>query len=170
LTDWNETSTRKVTQSGTGLFDAVGDASPNGVVLGVTPVTGAGAGLAAPKPDAPAKGAEAGDYVYGDTTGDGVNNTSGLTFKFTRATGLFSGTFTAWYDYVSADDLTTGKQTWTHTSKSITCQGALTPVRESGDAGGRGYFLWADKAGYQNAKGKTVTYGFNWSYDFLLLP
>jgi len=141
----------------------------NGVVLGVTPATGAGTGLSASKSDAPVKDTETGAYIYADTTGDGVNNTSGLTIRFTRATGLFTGTFKTWYDYVSAEDLTTDTQTWTHTSKSVSFQGALTPVRDSGDAEGRGFFLWADKGAYENAAGKTVTYGFNASYDFLLL-
>jgi len=169
VTDWDDTSTRKVTQSVTDVFDAAGDASPNGVVLGVTPATGAGTGLSAPKSDAPVKDTETGAYIYADTTGDGVNNTSGLTLRFTRATGLFTGTFKAWYDYVSASDLTVDTETWTHTSKSVTYQGALTPVRDSGDAEGRGFFLWADKGAYENTAGKTVTYGFNASYDFLLL-
>jgi hypothetical protein len=45
----------------------------------------------------------------------------------------------------------------------------LTPVRKNlADGGGRGFYLWADKAQYLDSKGKTVTYPFNWSYDFLI--
>jgi hypothetical protein len=50
----------------------------------------------------------------------------------------------------------------------------LIPEREynrddKGDGNeGRGFYLWADKSQYLDSKGKTVTYPFNWSYDFLI--
>ena len=173
-TDWNETQTSKITQTLTEYKDAVG-ISPEGLVLNVTPATGAGTGLSAPKADTPLKNTETGDYDYSvDTTKDDVSNTSGLTLTYTRTTGLFTGSFKTWYDYASAVDNTTGSQTMMHTSKTISFEGALTPVREEGDAEGRGFFLWADKSSFDSGKldkyGNPILtpYSFNWSYDFLL--
>ena len=174
-TDWNDDGTKKIAWSETNQVGAVEGASPNGVVLTVTPATGVGAGFSASKTDMTVKDAETGEYVYADTTGDGTNNTAGLTFTFTRATGLFKGTFKTWYDYVSAQDNTTGSQTLTHTFKTSSFEGALTPVRESGEAEGRGFFLWADKSSFDSGKvdkyGNPILtpYSFNGSYDFLLL-
>ena len=177
-TDWNEAGTRKVSRNETEWIEAAGGASPNGLVLAVTPATGTGTGLAAPRADTPAKLPD-GTYNYGaDANGDGQPNTSGLTFKFTRATGLFSGSFKAWYDYASAEDFTTGKRTLKHASQTIKFEGALTPYRwegESDAAEGRGYFLWGDQSEYDTGKvdrnGNPVmkTFKFNESYDLLLM-
>jgi hypothetical protein len=106
---------------------------------------------------APAAGAPVnvdGTWLY-----DAADNTVGLNVTLTRATGLYRGTFKAWFDYGT-----------THTSRSATFQGAITPVRATPDDGveGRGYFLWADKGSYVNSRGSTSTYSFNWSYDFLI--
>ena len=99
-----------------------------------------------------------------------------MKFGFTRTTGLFKGTFNAYYDYASAIDNTTSKQTWTHTVKTATYEGVLTPVREDMADGvaGRGFFLWADKGSYDSGKVDTAdnpimtAFTFSWSYDFLL--
>ena len=166
-TDWGDDS-RKVSWTEPGYADAAGDATPEGLALSLN---AAGTGFTAPKADKPVK--EDGAYYYADTNGDGANNASGLAFTFTKATGLFSGSFTAYYDYVSAADYTKEEngEKWTHAAKKISFQGVLTPVREDSSDGveGRGFFLWADKSSYEkNAAGKTVTYGFNASYDLLL--
>jgi len=157
---------------------AVGDAgvSPNGLLLSVTPATGIGTGLSAPMAQTPAKVADpdTGEFVgynYAD-----LENPTGLKFGFTRTTGLFKGTFNAYYDYASAIDNTTSKQTWTHTVKTATYEGVLTPVREDMADGvaGRGFFLWADKGSYDSGKVDTAdnpimtAFTFSWSYDFLL--
>ncbi len=88
----------------------------------------------------------------------GAENTVGLKIGLTRATGIFKGSFKAWFDYDK-----------THTFRSILYEGVLTPERQDKEDGneGRGFYLWADKAQYLK-QGKTVTYPFNWSYDFLL--
>jgi hypothetical protein len=176
FTDWNEDGTRKVSWTEYGLVDAAGDATPAGLVLSVTPVTGVGTGFSAPRADTPARDAETGEYDYfADSDGDGVSNTAGLSFRFTRATGLFSGTFKTWYDYISAEDYATDTLKQTHMSKTVTFQGALTPVREEGGAEGRGYFLWKDASEYDTGRldsyGEPVmkAYSFNGSFDFLLL-
>ncbi len=152
------------------------EVSPNGVVLGVTPATGMGTGLAAPAADAPAKRAD-GTYDYTvDANRDGTLNASALTFSLIRATGLFKGSFNVYYDYVSAEDRTTdpAKQTWAHTVKKAAFEGALTPVRATGEAEGCGFFLWADtgmgSTGRTDAYGEPILapYAFSRSYDVLL--
>lgn len=83
-----------------------------------------------------------------------------------RATGIFKGSFKAWFDYGT-----------THTSRSLAYEGVLTPERVDMNDGveGRGYFLWADKSSYDSGKvdkyGEPIMtpYSFNVSYDFLLL-
>ena len=127
--------------------------NPGGLtVAAVTNAAGVMTGLSAPKAAAPPKVNGAYDY-------DDVTNAVGLTISLKRATGVFGGSFSAWFDYATA-----------HTAKKITFEGVLTPVREDTSDGvaGRGYFLWSDKSTYANAAGKTVGYSFNWSYDFLL--
>jgi len=127
--------------------------SPDGLSLfAVTNTAGTLTGIKAPAAASPvyADGA----WAYGN-----AENTVGLTFALTRATGIFSGSSKAWFDYAA-----------THTSKPVAYQGVITPVREYMDdgVGGRGFFLWADKGQYQNAQNRTTSYSFNWSYDFVI--
>jgi hypothetical protein len=174
-TDWNpDNPSKKITTTANELINAMEDASPVGLILGLTPATGIATGFVAPANDAPTKLPD-GSYDYTvDKNGDGQSNTSGLTFKFTRATGLFSGKFSIWYDYVSAQDLTTDKETLKHESKSASFQGVITPTATDGTAG-RGYYLWADQSEYDTGKtdknGNPVmkSYKYNNSFDFLLL-
>jgi hypothetical protein len=79
-----------------------------------------------------------------------AENTEALTMGLTRATGIFKGSFKAWFDYVK-----------THTSKSISYEGVLTPEREdkTDGAAGRGFFLWSDPS---------PGYPFKLSYDFII--
>jgi hypothetical protein len=178
-TEWrDETHTGKMTETVELPMSAVEDATPNGLVLGVTPATPAtsvGTGLAAPRADTPRREGLSASYDYTvDTTGDGVANMSGLTFTYLRATGLFSGSFKAWYDYASVLDATTGVETWTHTSKTFSFAGVLTPVREEGDTEGRGFFLSAEKGWFDSGRDDPnglpimTPFTYNGSYDFLL--
>ncbi|NLF18105.1 MAG: hypothetical protein GX595_12770 [Lentisphaerae bacterium] len=149
---------------------------PEGLTLAVTLSKGIGTGLAAPKPDKPQRWAEDGEvgYEYGDTNEDGEDNASALTLSFTRATGLFKGSFTLWYDYISAEDWTRedGGVKQAHVSKKVSFEGILTPNRDEGDAEGRGFFLWGDQSEYDTGKvnrdGEPImkAYKFNRSYDF----
>ncbi len=127
--------------------------SPEGLAVKVvTNRYGVMTGLSAPTAGTPS-------YADGEWVYDGAENTVGLTLKLTRATGLFSGSFKAWYDY--------GTQ---HTYRSIAVLGALTPVRENPGDGveGRGYFLSSDKSSYMNGGGRNVSYSFKQSYDFMI--
>ena len=120
----------------------------------VTNRLGVMTGLSAPKVGAPVKLGD-GSYEYPS----GIN-TVGLTISLTRATGIFKGSFKVWFDYAA-----------THTQRSVTYEGVLTPEREDKEDGveGRGFFLWADKGQYTTPLNRIVPYTFNWSYDLLLL-
>ena len=127
--------------------------NPDGLSLfAVTNSAGTMTGIKGPTVGAPT-------YVDGDWAYDNIDNTVGLTFTLTRATGIFSGASKAWFDYAT-----------THTSKPVAYQGVITPVREDMDdeVGGRGFFLWADKGQYLNVQNKETPYSFNWSYDFVI--
>ena len=101
-------------------------------------------GFAAPKAGLPVDPEKDNVWDYN------AKNTVGLKVGLTRATGVFKGSFKAWFDY--------GK---THTYKSISYEGILIPERKNKNDGvaGRGFFLWPDSA---------PGYPFNWSYDFLI--
>ncbi len=125
---------------------------PDGIVLAVaTNRSGFMTGIAAPKAGAPVKSGGGNAYDYASAT-----NAAGLAIALTRATGVFTGSFKTWFDYGT-----------THTYKTVTYEGALTPVCGNPDDGvaGRGFFLWPDTADYLNAQRRPVPYGFNWSYD-----
>jgi len=128
--------------------------NPDGIALAVsTNRLGVMTGLAAPKAGVPVDSDKNGEWDYSAT------NTVGLTIGLTRATGVFKGSFKAWFDYES-----------THTSKTVAYEGVLTPEREDMADGiaGRGFFLWADKASYLNPQNRVVPYSFSWSYDLIL--
>jgi uncharacterized repeat protein (TIGR02543 family) len=128
---------------------------PNGIALAVvTNRLGAMTGLAAPQAGVPVKNAD-GTYDYA-----AANNTVGLKIGLNRATGLFKGSFKAWFE--------TGVRP---ASKAVSFAGVLTPERQDKTDGaeGRGFFLWADKGNYLNGSGKVVTYLFSGSYDLVFL-
>ncbi len=144
--------------------------SPNGLGLSVTPATGSGTGLTAPRAQTPAKMFDPDTKEFLGYNYD-LDNPTGLTLKLTRATGIFKGTFNSYYDYVSVDDWTTGKQTMGHVVKKSSYQGALTPEREDKGDGmaGRGFYLTPGKSEYQNLQGKLIKYTYNQSYGFIIL-
>ncbi len=83
-----------------------------------------------------------------------------LLIALTRATGVFKGSFKAWFDYAE-----------TQNYKRVTYQGVLTPERKDKDDGvaGRGFFLWPDKGQYTSALNRVVPYSFNASADLKIL-
>lgn len=126
---------------------------PGGVMISaVTNKLGVMTGLAAPKPGAPTDADDNGVWEYD------ANNVLALKIGLARATGIFKGSFNAWFDYGT-----------THTSKKLAFEGMLTPVRADTNDGiaGRGFFLWPDQALIPETP--MHTYPFKWSYDFLLV-
>ncbi len=137
---------------GNAAYGAVGW-NPDGIALAVTAdKPGTLTGIAAPQAGVPLKVGGVWDY--------GADNSLGLKVKLNRATGVFDGSFKAWFDYAAA-----------HTPKNIAFTGVLTPEREDKADGiaGRGFFLWADKAQFLNPQNKTIPYSFKWSYDLKIL-
>ena len=125
---------------------------PDGLTLTVgTNSLGVMTGIWAPKPGVPTNVDDVYDYD--------APNAVELSIVWTRATGLFKGSFKAWFDRDA-----------THTWAPISFEGVLTPERETSDDGvaGRGFFLWADKSYYTRPGGTRVRYGFNRSYDLRL--
>ena len=126
---------------------------PDGIALTVTTnKSGVLTGIAAPNAGAPVKAGGVWNYD--------AENPTGLKVTLYRATGVFKGSFKAWFDYAAS-----------HTSKNIKFSGILTPERENKGDGvaGRGFFLWADKANHLNPQNKSVQYSFDWSYDLKIL-
>lgn len=107
--------------------------------------------------------------------GDELGRTAKV--AFTRATGLFKGAFNVYRDYVSADDLVSGKQTWLHTVKKASYEGLLTPVPQAPRTASRGkaFLSGRTRIPMTSRGGLTVSvirlwfhFAFNGSYDFLL--
>ncbi len=98
---------------------------------------------------------------------DGTND-GAMTLSFTQATGIFKGSYTFWYDYMSAFDATKpeGKQeTWTHTSKKVSFEGILV----QGESEMRGFYLWDASSSYDDPKtGKPKTYKYKESHPVTL--
>ena len=148
---------------------------PNGVLLSLTSL---GTGFAAPKSPAPKKVIDPDTREFLGYNYEELENPSGLTFTLNRATGVFTGGFNLFYDYVSARDETVdpARETWTHTVKKMAYEGVLTPVREEGlgMGEGNGFFLWKETGYYDTGKvdryGEPVykSYPFGWSYNFQL--
>jgi hypothetical protein len=117
-----------------------------------------------------------GDLAYLGKDDDGMPlynydtalNPTALRLAFTRATGIFSGGFSIYYDYESAMDWTAdgglGKASFTHTAVPVTYKGILTPNRIDGNPyAGQGFFLVPNKSVYENDDGKQFSYNLNHS-------
>ena len=96
-------------------------------------------------------------------------NDGALTLSFAQATGIFKGSYTFWYDYVSAYDKTTGKKTLTHTSKKVSFEGILVQGEEPNEPIMDGFYLWDATGEYKDPKtGKPKTYKYKQSYTVTL--
>ena len=95
-------------------------------------------------------------------------NDGGLTLSFTQATGIFKGSYTFWYDYVSAYDETTDKETLAHTSKKVNFEGILVQGEEPKM---EGFYLWDATGEYEDPKtGKSKVYKYKQSFPVSLQP
>jgi len=96
------------------------------------------------------------------------DNDGALTLSFAQATGIFKGSYTFWYDYVSAEDETVepAKATMAHTSKKVAFEGVLVPGMEAM----RGFYLWDATGTYEDPKtGKEKTYKYKESHPVSLV-
>lgn len=87
-------------------------------------------------------------------------NDISLSLSLVPATGLFRGRFKMWFD-------SNGR----NVGKSLNVKGVITPTHSAeliGDPLGRGYYLWRDKAVYEDAYGRSRSYSYKPSYDFIL--
>lgn len=92
-----------------------------------------------------------GEWVY-----EGAND-AGLTFTFTQATGIFRGSFTAWYDYTSEMDWVKFKEKLAHQQRKVSFEGVAV---QGESILMRGFFLNDAIGEYEDASGnvKTFTY------------
>ena len=80
--------------------------------------------------------------------------------------GGFKGSYTFWYDYVSAYDETTGKETLAHTSRKVNFEGILVQGEEPKMDG---FYLWDATGAYEDEKtGKPKTYKYKESFPVRL--
>ena len=97
-------------------------------------------------------------------------NDGALALSFTQATGIFKGSYTFWYDYMSAYDDTKpdGKrETYAHTSKKGSFEGILVQGEEPKM---NGFYLWDATGVYEDEKtGKEKTYKYKESFPVMLL-
>ena len=156
-TDFNELG-RKVTVSENREADAIETLWQDGMTVAVNE-KGA---IVVEKATKPVQDKKTKEWSY-----NGAND-GALTLSFTQATGIFKGSYTFWYDYMSAFDETKpeGKrETWTHTAKKVSFEGAAV----QGEAEMRGFFLWDATGSYEDPKtGKTKTYTYRESRFALL--
>ena len=96
------------------------------------------------------------------------SNDGALTLSFAQATGIFKGSYTFWYDYMSAYDETTEKDTWAHASKKASFEGILV---QGDEPTMDGFYLWDATGTYEDEKtGKAKTYKYKTSFPVSLKP
>ena len=151
------------------VSDTGAQISPNGLVVSSSLAFAA-------KADNPKKDAKTKEYVYGDSNGDGVDNTVQLKITLNKtgsSTGVFKGSFLTYFDYDSSYDATVDKAKQTHLSKRVSFEGVLVPVRYDADySEGAGFYLWSRRVDIPPAGGwfdKDYIYYTNESYDFFLV-
>ena len=148
---------KKVTTSSVQTAEAIDTFSQSGMTVSVNE-KGA---LVVAKATKPVQDKESKEWSY-----DGAND-GALTLSFTQATGIFKGSYTFWYDYVSAYDDTTGKETWAHTSKKATFEGIFVQGEEPKM---EGFYLWDATGEYEDEKtGKLKSYKYKQSFPVRLL-
>ncbi len=129
-----------------------------------TTVSAAEKGFAVAKATKPVQDRETKEWYY-----EGAND-GALALSFAQATGIFKGSYTFWYDYVSAYDGTKpdGKrETYAHASKKVSFEGILVQGEEPKM---NGFYLWDATGVYEDEKtGKEKTYKYKESFPVMLL-
>ena len=95
-------------------------------------------------------------------------NDGAMTLSFAQATGIFKGSYTFWYDYVSAYDETKAKdnETRAHASKKVSFEGILVQGEEPKMDG---FYLWDATGEYEDPKtGKAKSYKYKQSFPVRL--
>ena len=136
-------------------------ADPVYTVIPAVYVESSAASFKVPKATKPVKDKGTGEWIY-----DGAND-GALTLSFTQATGVFKGSYTFWFDYVSAVDDSTDpmKETFAHTSKKVSFEGVV--VQGSDEM--CGFYLWDASSSYEDPKtGKQKTYKYKESHAVTL--
>ncbi|MBR5286991.1 MAG: hypothetical protein IKU34_00170 [Clostridia bacterium] len=148
---------KKATTSSVQTAEAIDTVSQSGMAVSVNE-KGA---IVVAKATKPVQDRESKEWSY-----DGAND-GALTLSFTQATGIFKGSYTFWYDYVSAYDDTTGKETWAHTSKKATFEGIFV---QGDEPKMEGFYLWDATGEYEDEKtGKLKSYKYKQSFPVRLL-
>ena len=120
-------------------------------------------GFSIAKATKPTQDRETKEWLY-----EGVND-GALTLSFTQATGIFKGSATFWFDYVSAYDDTkeTNQETMVHMSKKASFEGIW--VQNPGSL--RGFYSWDAIGMYEDLNtGKVKTYTYKEPYMVELAP
>ena len=94
---------------------------------------------------------EDGEWVY-----DGRNDV-GLSFAFTQATGIFKGSFLAWYDYIGKMDWVKDRETAVHMSKTVSFEGVAV---QGASVLMRGFFVSDATSTYEDAAGNEKSYTY----------
>ena len=127
---------------------------------GLTVAVDSKGALVVAKATKPQQNKETKEWLY-----EGAND-GALALSFTQATGIFKGSYTFWYDYMSAYDDTADKATWSHASKKVSFGGIMV----QGEKELRGFYLWDAVGAYKDEKtGKEKTYKYKQSYPVLFL-
>ncbi len=144
-------SGRKQTETWAEYAESSDLSAQSGLVVGIN---GKGTGFLVEKTTRPVQDKVTKQWVY-----NGAND-GRLTLSFTQATGIFKGSYTFWYDYVSAFDNTTGKATNAHNSKKVNFEGIFV----QGADGLKGFYPW------EATGGEEKTYKFKMPYPVWLTP
>ncbi|MBR4259793.1 MAG: leucine-rich repeat protein [Kiritimatiellae bacterium] len=148
---------KKVTTSSASVASAVDTLDQTGLTA---TVNGKGA-IVVVKATKPVQDKVTKEWLY-----EGAND-GALALSFTKATGIFKGSYTFWYDYVSAYDAIKDKETWTHTSKKVSLAGILVQGEEPTMDG---FYLWDATGEYEDQKtGKLKTYKYKQSFPVRLV-
>ena len=146
---------RKITESWLDEADPTDTSDQDGLIVAVDDK----GRLIVAKATKPVQDRETKEWIY-----EGAND-GALALSFTQATGIFKGSYTFWYDYMSAYDDIKDSATMLHTSKKVSFEGIMV----QGEHELRGFYLWDATGLYEDEKTRRrKTYKYKISYPVLL--